>query len=100
MQNKIYRQGDIIIQAIKELPADLKLRKNTIILYGEVTGHKHQLLKGKVLDGKDLIYLSLAKDSAIVHEEHNTINLKAGNYAVLRTREYDYSAKKVREVMD
>ncbi len=98
--NNMKRHGDLIIKRIDALP-EATLRKTRIVLFGEATGHKHQLTSGQVLDGKDgLIYLNLSKDSSIIHEEHNTIKLSKGKYVVLRTREYDYSSKKVREVMD
>ena len=100
LQNKV-RHGDLVIKQIDEIPQDVKLRKGLIVLLGEVTGHKHQLTSGKIFDGKDgLIYLNLAKNSSIIHEEHNTIKLARGKYVVLRTREYDYSSKKIKEVTD
>lgn len=94
------RHGDLIIKRTSEIP-EATLRKTRVVLFGEATGHSHKLTSGQVLDGKDgLIYLNLSKDSSIVHEEHNTIKLSKGKYVVLRTREYDYSSKKVRQVID
>lgn len=89
MNNKMYRQGDLLIQEVDSLPKDIKKRENRIILWGEATGHKHQLTTGSVFDGKDgAIYLELLKGGKIVHDEHNPISLKKGKYAVIRQREY------------
>lgn len=94
------RQGDLFIKRIDKLPKGLKKRASKIILYGEATGHKHQLTSGSVFDDpKGAIYLSLLKDGSIVHEEHNTIKLKKGKYAVIRQREYQ-SKDMVRLVVD
>jgi len=85
----IARQGDLLIKRITDLPKGLKIRKSLVILRGESTGHKHQLTKGSVLDGKNgLIYLLLSKSAQITHDEHKPINLKAGKYIVIRQREY------------
>jgi hypothetical protein len=94
------RQGDLLIRRIKKLPTGLKKRATKIILYGEATGHKHQLTCGSVFDSKEgLVYLSLVKDSQLVHEEHGAIDLKKGKYAVIRQREYQ-SKDMVRLVVD
>lgn len=83
------RQGDLIIKSVKELPKGLKKVRDGIILKGESTGHSHRLIGGDVFSGKDgLIYLMLAKNGSVRHEEHKPINLKAGKYVVIRQREY------------
>jgi len=86
---KQIRQGDLYIKEIDSLPKGIKKRNSLVILYGEATGHKHQLTTGKIFDGKDgAIYLSLSKAGKIIHEEHNTVTLAKGKYAVIRQREY------------
>lgn len=74
---------------------------DNIILWGEVTGHAHRLVGGQTFtDSNGNVFLNLLKTAKIVHEEHDTIPLKAGTYAILRTREYDYSSQKAKEVTD
>ena len=98
--NYLARQGDLLIKQINVFPKEITKRKTTIILYGEVTGHKHQLTDGDIFDGKDgLIYLLLSEAAKIVHEEHKPIVLKKGKYAVIRQREYQ-NKDMVRLVVD
>lgn len=97
---KQFRQGDLFIQEIEQLPEGLKAQKNLILVYGEATGHKHQLKSGQVFtDDKGLMFLKLSKVTELIHEEHATIDLPKGNYVVIRQREYQ-SKDMVRLVVD
>ena len=90
MENKAYRQGDIYLKKVDEIPADAKEIKDFVLAYGEVTGHKHQLQgKLKVRQRQEQKYIEVEEDSELVHEEHATIQLEKGNYIVIRQREYD-----------
>lgn len=97
------RQGDLIIKEVQELPQVKLLEvKSGVILKGESTGHAHRLSNGDVLrtpDGQMFLRIAVA-GGKITHEEHKPVTLKKGIYAVLRTREWDYSAAKAREVLD
>lgn len=95
----MFRQGDILIIACdcvpqtQELEAVKRDEQNRIILaYGEATGHAHAiknknafLFKAK---NSDNFFLIVKKPAELVHEEHHTINLPAGNYKVIRQRFY------------
>jgi len=94
------RHGDLLIESIDKIPEDTKVRKSGIILDGEVTGHAHRLNGGLVLEKEDRVYLSLKSPGTVTHEEHHTINLPAGDYAITRQREYDPYEKAVRNVAD
>ncbi len=95
------RQGDLVIKEVRELPQNLLVVKNGVILEGESTGHAHRLVGGSVFkDNQNLMYLKVTSKAKIVHEEHKPISLSKGMYAVLRTREWDYSSAKAREVLD
>ena len=85
---KIYRQGDVRISSVEELPEGLKLKKDTVLVYGESTGHSHRLQGGKVYTKGDEMYIVCNDGDKIVHEEHETINLAKGRYAVIRQKEY------------
>ena len=42
---KLYRQGDVLFQRIRSLPAgNQKKRENGTVAYGEVTGHSHTVM--------------------------------------------------------
>lgn len=85
----LYRQGDVLIKQIDQIPTGLKKQKGNVLVYGESTGHSHRLVDGSVMrDDQNNMYLVLKKDSQIVHEEHDAIDLPKGYYAVIRQREY------------
>lgn len=98
--NYIVRHGDILCKKIDQLPEGLKKRKGNVILWGEVTTHAHRLLNGDIFEDGAKLYLVAKKGAYLSHEEHKKIMLPVGNYAIFRTREYDYSSKKIREVRD
>jgi hypothetical protein len=112
-----YRQGDVLIEAIAAIPANAKKQngsKAVILAHGEVTGHHHQLetkdpadwwkegeiattnAKPSTLVGE--IFLALPQGGMVTHQEHSTIELPAGNYRVVRQREY--SPEEIRNVQD
>ena len=94
------RQGDLLFKKIYELPKGLKNVFGGVILRGESTGHSHRLVGGDVFsDKKGLLYLIVKEGGKIVHEEHTTIKLPKGLYAVIRQREY-MSKDMVRIVVD
>ena len=96
----IYRHGDILIKLIDKLPEEAVKQKSNVLVYGEASGHAHALEGGDVFKMGEAIFLIIANKGKITHQEHKTIKLDKGNYAVLRTREFDYSSKKAREVRD
>lgn len=91
----MYRQGDLLLTAIKSIPRTAKSIKTDIILEGEVTGHAHRLKNGKLFISKDSlngnqIYIDARNGkSYLSHEEHKRINLQACCYKVTRQREYE-----------
>lgn len=91
------RQGDVLLQAVSEVPDGLKpvpLDKGRVILaYGEVTGHAHAVVGDVELLAADLEdletrFLRVEAEAQIVHEEHSTVVLPPGDYRVLGQREY------------
>ena len=103
--NEIYRQGDVLVQRVEEIPADVtpvKRESGRIVLaHGEVTGHAHAI-KNRAAKFYETStgerYLSLPKESTLDHEEHSTIVLPAGKYRVIRQREYH--PEEIRNVAD
>lgn len=103
--SELYRQGDVLVQRVGEIPADVtpvKRESGRIILaHGEVTGHAHAIKNrlAKFLETtQGERYLSLPKQVTLDHEEHSTITLPAGNYKVIRQREYH--PEEIRNVAD
>lgn len=95
----IWRQGDVLLRLVEKIPAAAKPKardNNRVILaYGEVTGHAHQIAVpdsvGAVLSvAESATFLRLMKKAQLVHEEHATIDLPAGNYEVVQQREWLY----------
>lgn len=116
-QQTHYRQGDVLIECIANIPATAQRQKksNQIILaHGEVTGHHHILetrdaadwwkegeiattnAKPSTLAGA--LFVTIAKGGAVTHQEHSKIELPPGKYRITRQREY--SPEEIRNVAD
>ena len=99
-----YRQGDVSILTINEVSKKAKrVRGEPVLARGEVTGHAHRIIEGKVrlyqLAG--LLYLRVLSEFAkLYHEEHEDIVLPKGNYQVRRQREFDWVKTEARYVRD
>lgn len=74
-----------------------------VLAEGEVTGHAHRARAktAKVFeDESGRRELHAPHGTAVDHEEHNTIQVPAGQYDRLIVQEYDPFAEEVREVRD
>ena len=90
-----WRQGDVLIKRVASIPAEAKpkVRDNgrVILAYGEVTGHAHAITdEGAVLltVAESATFLRLSKGAQVIHEEHASITLPAGDYQIIRQQEY------------
>ena len=83
----MFRQGDILIKKIDQIPKSATKRNNNSILEGEVTGHFHRLNQGSVYEYGPTIYLEALENATVTHDEHMTIPLEKGLYEVVRQRE-------------
>lgn len=91
-----YRQGDVFLERVSALPANLTPRardKGRVILaYGEVTGHAHAIAEpdvAAIFDGTEGdFYLRVESDTGLVHEEHARIDLPEGLYRGRIQREW------------
>ena len=103
-QTQQYRQGDVYIVSIEQIPADVSVRRNGILAEGEVTGHSHALVDLKAADllvgSQGELYLQVTSpDGAMIrHEEHGPIRIPRGAYEVRIQREY--SPEEIRNVAD
>lgn len=99
------RQGDVFVEQIAALPADLTPTAadagRLVLAYGEVTGHAHALdatLGALFTDRDGVLYLRLDAEAALTHEEHAALTLPAGLYRVTHQREY--APDEIRRVAD
>jgi len=86
-----YRQGDILLESIEDLPkGDLVAEGKCILAEGEVTGHAHIVKEGgRLYSEKGTLFLVvIARTAELVHPEHAAIILPRGSYVVRRQREY------------
>ena len=93
-----WRQGDIFFVKLESEPTleDAKPIKTGIIARGEQTGHMHRVSPSSLTGGAALVLLSQSiylrspeVGATIVHEEHGTIQLPVGVYAVVNQQEFD-----------
>ena len=96
--DKWIRHGDVIITRITaEVYENLHLphKNDTVIAYGEATGHHHKLLakagQAQVLVNKaqEAQAFSVNSDTKLVHEEHKTVTIPKGYYKVEFEKEYE-----------
>ena len=102
-KDTIYRQGDVLLRKIRNLPTGLK-QKDKVLAYGEATNHSHQFKAPDdyVLvfhDGDGKQYVQVLKPTELQHEEHDWLDIEQGNYEVIQQREFDI-VEGIRRVMD
>jgi len=99
--SKIYRQGDVLLQAVAKLPAGVERVDSLVVAEGEATGHKHQFQFGDAemyrgAGGAQFIHA--LKEAALGHEEHETVVLPPGIYK--RIQQVEYTPAALRNVAD
>ena len=97
-----YRQGDVLIERVESIPKDAKKRKReeglVILARGEATGHHHSFGSRRVSMyavadeyerlGSGFVEIKTQGGALLRHQEHAPIDVPAGNYRVIRQREY------------
>ena len=93
---KMFRQGDLLFVKIDSIPKDMIEIKNNVILRGEATRHSHRLVNGQLFRERFLqqfsekrMFIKAEQHAKIIHEEHATLELEVGFYAVIRQMEYN-----------
>ncbi len=107
---ELYRQGDVLVEAIETIPEGTKPAKTKIVAYGETHGRGHVITgDADVLETNDGLFIDVHGVAAIEHlrtesltwtEEHHPIPLKQGKYKIKIQREYDPYEKIIRQVRD
>lgn len=99
---KIYRQGDVLIRQVEEIPEGLEKEERdngrVVLAYGEVTNHCHAIhgldaamFRDQGLAKRFLEVTSLDGEP-LTHEEHDTIVLPKGKYEIIIQKEYQPGA--------
>jgi hypothetical protein len=93
-----FRQGDVLIVRVNAIPEQTtpiaREHGKIVLAHGEVTGHSHAIADREAEfysapDTSDrFLRIMAASGVELRHEEHATIALPPGNYAVRIQREY------------
>jgi len=85
----VIRQGDLLFER-KEIPQDAQEIQDGVLARGEATGHTHRVRPGTAvaLLAAGMAYVRAMQEAYIDHEEHATVTLPVGDWAVRRQREY------------
>lgn len=118
---KVVRQGDMIFYAVNNVSSDLKKQsgEKLTVGFGEVTGHSHDIfpvgdatieayvsndaetVTEEDLGNMDKLFFEITNGSAVVvHEEHDTIELKEGKYLRINQVEYNPFTDELQKVAD
>lgn len=107
MKRKGYRQGEVgIIVAPKgaKIPQGFSEVPDNVIIEGEISGHKHEVKNGKLLEKKDSatgetkMILQAFDNCEVVHPEHKPIKVPKGLYEIRIQKEFkEGEAKKVKD---
>lgn len=87
----LYRQGDILLKPIKEIPENIK-KKNLVLAEGEATGHMHQFVDSHLVSCfilNNQQFIEVYQTAELIHNEHDTLLVQKGQYEVIRQREVD-----------
>ncbi len=106
-----YRQGDVLIEAIEELPKNKKEIADKTLAIGESMNHGHMLVGEAMVyeTEKNEKYFEVFGDCSLKHlkidnrawtQEHHEILLPKGKYKVIHQREYDPYEEVVRSIRD
>lgn len=104
------RQGDVLITAIKAIPAGCKkispVDGRIVLAHGEVTGHAHAIYepeKVEYFEDEAARYMRVIEEVDLLHEEHAPIHLTPGEYRIERFGEgtqREYHPEALRSVAD
>lgn len=102
---KYYQQGDVLLICTDPSNINIKDAKkidNNILAFGKATGNSHAATGNcEVLEVNKNLFLNVFDDSAeIVHEEHKSLKIPSGVYAIEFVKEYDHFTEEARRVQD
>lgn len=106
-----FRQGDVLLIKVNNIPKNVKVINDKIIAHGESSNHCHRVTDNiDVLEYDGELFLQVNEKGKLEHvlvsnpdtwtQEHNPIELEKGYYKVIKQVEYDPYEKHIRNVMD
>jgi hypothetical protein len=99
----MWRQGDVLIEAVSEVPENLPRVKRLVLASGDNTAQRHEIKERGVAElfgdpARSLYLVVKGEEATVVHPEHGPIVLKKGQYRVWRQREF--AGTETRRVLD
>jgi len=99
MNTKTYRQGDVLLIPVDEIPAGKVKTKKICLALGEVTGHHHSIFSGGAVgfaDDEEALaeFVQVEQEVEVEHQEHDNIALPPGKYRSAIQHEYTPEALK------
>lgn len=91
MKQKNYRHGDVLIIPCSPNEVRGEEQKKLVLALGEITGHSHQITRGKAMLFKfdKKMYLRVqSKIACLTHEEHKTLKIPQGDYEIKIQQDY------------
>lgn len=99
---KNFRQGEVLIFGVpkdgrknqfqKGWQKKANPRADNVIIEGEVSGHKHEVINGRMYDHpekKGVMILEAGEGCKVIHPEHKEIPVPKGVYEIEIQREYN-----------
>jgi hypothetical protein len=98
-----YRQGEVLMFGMDPTAAQMlrsrykggfnafKKIPDNVIIEGEISGHKHEVINGKLYqhpDKKDVMILEAGNGCIVKHPEHKDVPMPKGVYEINIQREY------------
>lgn len=99
----MYRHGDVLIRA-SELPEGampvIPGKRGVVLAEGEATGHAHTMdaETTTMYELNGMRWIVVEEDTALNHQEHNTLIIPQGVWVVKQQREY--TPQGIRNVLD
>lgn len=104
---KGYQQGDCILVSGVKIPSGAKSvspgDRGFVLAEGEHTGHAHVIEatpEVEMFEKDGTLYLKVAGDSILTHEEHHAQTVAPGTYEIRRVVEVDPFDNEIRTVAD
>ena len=101
--DRIFRQGDLLISRVEEIPTNAVAKSTNVIATGEKKFHQHQLIGShKIFETPDsgTIYFEAKEEVSLDHPEHNKISIPKGLYTVTHERSHNPFDLVYEEVFD
>ena len=94
--SKIWRQGDVIVSEVSEIPENAVRADSNEIRIASETGNPHVLRAAQIFKTRDakgnleaqLQYALLEEETSMTHPQHALLRLSPGVYRITTVRDY------------